>query len=159
MMLKNAYGVPSLMHFVRFFDAWREGDYTMALENLHRYFDHTMFSHERIYYHYALLHTAILQADFGCFSEAIAAITETIATARENHDISCLNFALSWLYHLAKAYPRHMKFAEYAGSLGTQKEALAYLKLKAKELRVPNLLSTTLLEEAKMIMTSVCLRV
>jgi anaphase-promoting complex subunit 5 len=155
MMLRNAFGVPNLMHFVQFFDSWREGDYTMALDNLHRYFDHTMFADQRIVYQYALLHTAIVQADFGCFSEAFAAMTEAIATARENHDIGCLNFAISWLYHLAKAYPHQMKLAPSAGSLGSQRETLAYLKQKAKQFRVPNLLSSSLLEEAKLAMASV----
>jgi anaphase-promoting complex subunit 5 len=160
MMLQNAFGVPNLLHFVRFFDSWREGDYTMAMDNLHRYFDHTMFSDDRIIYQYALLHTAVVQADFGCFSEAVAAMTEAIATARENHDISCLNFSISWLYHLTKAYPRQMKSAPAAGFLGSQQETLAYLKQKGKQFKVPNLLSSTLLEEAKLAMASVrsCLK-
>ncbi|GME39785.1 hypothetical protein GTA08_BOTSDO02237 [Neofusicoccum parvum] len=94
-MLGPTSAVPSLAHFVKFFDAWRAGDYTSSFDNLHRYFDYTMQTRDKTYYQYALLHMAILQADFGCFSEAIAAMNETIATARENQDMSCLNFSLS----------------------------------------------------------------
>ena len=114
-----------------------------------------MHTRDRSFYQYALLHMAILQADFGCFSEAIAAMNETISTARENQDMSCLNFSLSWLNHLSKAYPRQMKQAGYAGALGEERDGLAYLKMKAKEMKLPNLLSSTLLSEAKMLLSSV----
>ena len=114
-----------------------------------------MHTRDRSFYQYALLHMAILQADFGCFSEAIAAMNETISTARENQDMSCLNFSLSWLNHLGKAYPSQMKQAGYAGAMGKEREGLAYLKLKAKEMKLPNLLSSTLLSEAKMLLSSV----
>jgi anaphase-promoting complex subunit 5 len=115
-----------------------------------------MHTRDRSFYQYALLHMAILQADFGCFSEAVAAMTETISTARENQDMSCLNFSLSWLNHLSKAFPSQMKQAGYSGTAGDEREGLAYLKAKAKEMKLPNLLSSTLLSEAKMILSAVC---
>jgi len=139
-----------------FFDAWRAGDYTNAFENLHRYFDYTMQARDKSYYQYALLHMAIFQADFGCFGEAIAAMNETIATARENQDISCLNFSMSWLNHLCKAYPREMKHAGYGGMLGSDREGLAFLKAKAKETKMWSLLSSTMLSEAKAVLSAVC---
>jgi anaphase-promoting complex subunit 5 len=114
-----------------------------------------MHTRDKSFYQYALLHMAILQADFGCFSEAVAAMTETIATARENQDMSCLNFSLSWLNHLGKAYPKQMKGAGYAGAAGSEKEGLAYLKMRAKEMKLPNLLSSTLLSETKMLLATV----
>jgi anaphase-promoting complex subunit 5 len=98
---------------------------------------------------------AILQADFGCFSEAIAAMNETIATARENQDISCLNFSLSWLNHLSKAYPREMKRAGYVGTLSSENANLDFLKSKAKETKMWNLYSSTLLSETKLLLSSV----
>lgn len=98
---------------------------------------------------------AILQADFGCFSEAVSAMTETISTARENQDMSCLNFSLSWLNHLGKVYPRQMKRAGYTGAVGSEKEGLAYLKMKSKEMKLPVLLSSTLLSESKMLVAEV----
>jgi anaphase-promoting complex subunit 5 len=82
-------------------------------------------------------------------------MTETIATARENQDMSCLNFSLSWLNHLGKAYPKQMKGAGYAGAAGSEKEGLAYLKMRAKEMKLPNLLSSTLLSETKMLLATV----
>jgi anaphase-promoting complex subunit 5 len=139
----------------RFFDSWRTGDYTTSFESLHRYFDYTMHTRDKSLYQYALLHMAILQADFGCFPEAIASMNETISTARENQDMSCLNFSLSWLHHLSRAYPSQMKHAGYTGAMGEEREGLAYLKMKAKEMKLPNLLSSTLLSEAKMLLSSV----
>lgn len=99
---------------------------------------------------------AILQADFGCFDEAVAAMNETIATARENQDTSCLNFSLSWLSHLSKAYPNELKRAGYAGMLGLEKDRLTFLSEKAKESKSWNLLSSTLLSEAKLALSLVC---
>ncbi|OJD37482.1 anaphase-promoting complex subunit 5 [Diplodia corticola] len=153
-MLGPTATAPSLAHFVKFFDAWRAGDYTSSFDNLHRYFDYTMQTRDKTYYQYALLHMAILQADFGCFSEAIAAMNETIATARENQDMGCLNFSLSWLNHLAKAYPKQIRASGYGGMLGSERDGLAFLKSKAKETKMWSLLSSTLLSEAKMLLSS-----
>jgi anaphase-promoting complex subunit 5 len=58
---------------------------------------------------------------------------ETISTARENKDMDCLNFSLSWLYHFGKAHPGEMGEVGKSGILGTEKEGLAFLKAKAKE--------------------------
>lgn len=149
-MLESSGTAPRQAHLVKFFDTWKAGDYTSAFDHLHRYFDYAMQARERIHYQYALLHMAILHADFGCFDEAIAAINETIATARENQDIHCLNFSLNWLHHMNKAYPKQMKGAGYMGMLGSEKEGLAFLKAKARETKTYNLLSATLLNEAKL---------
>ncbi|KAH3986954.1 hypothetical protein HBH98_025910 [Parastagonospora nodorum] len=137
-------------HLVQFFDAWKAGDYTSSFDNLHRYYDYAMQTREKIHYQYALLHMAILQADFGCFGEAIAAITETIATARENQDMTCLSFSLSWLNHMAKAHPKQMKGAGYMSMLGSERDVLTFLKAKAKDTKMYNLLSASLLNEAKL---------
>lgn len=142
-------------HLVKFFDAWRAGDYTSAFDNLHRYYDYAMQTRDKMHYQYALLHMAILQADFGCFSEAIAAINETIATARENQDMSCLNFSLSWLNHMSKAYPKQMKGAGYMGMIGSERDGLIFLKAKARETKMYSLLSSTLLNEAKLSLSNV----
>jgi len=158
--LQKMVSVPGLVHrqayLVQFFDAWKAGDYTSAFENLHRYYDYAMQTREKIHYQYALLHMAILQADFGCFGEAIAAINETISTARENQDMTCLSFSLSWLNHMAKAYPKQMKGAGYISMLGSERDALTFLKAKAKENKMYNLLSASLLNEAKLALATVC---
>ena len=109
-----------------------------------------MNSRDRTFYQYALLNLAILQKDFGCLSEAIAAMRETISTARENKDLGCLNFSLSWLYHLGKAYPTEVREVQKSGVLGTDKEALAFIKAKAKESGMWGILSTTLFSEARL---------
>lgn len=148
-MINTNSNTPNTAYFVGYFDAWRAGDFTGAFENLHRYFDYTAQNRDKTFYQYALLHMAILQADFGCFDEAVAAMNETIATARENQDVDCLNFSLSWLSHLNKAYPNDLKKAGYAGMLGPEKERLAFLSEKAKESKSWAVLSSTLLSEAK----------
>ena len=114
-----------------------------------------MHHRDRTFYQYALLNLAILQADFGCFSEAIIAMQEAISTARENNDMSCLNYCLSWLYHFGKEHPEEMAEIQKAGVLGTEKEALAFLKAKAKDSNMWSLLSTTLLSEAKLALSNV----
>lgn len=140
---------------VRFLDAWRSGDYSSSFDNLHRYFDYTMHNRDRTFYQYALLNLAILHADFGCCSEALTAMHETISTARENNDMGCLNYSLSWLYHFGKAHPEEMDDFREKGVLGTEKEALVFLKAKAKEASTWGLLSTSLLSEAKLALSNV----
>jgi anaphase-promoting complex subunit 5 len=98
---------------------------------------------------------AILQADFGCFSEAVASINETIATARENQDMNCLNFSLSWINNLSRTYPKEVKRAGYTAATGSEREVLLHLKNKAKEMKLPNLLSSTLLSEVKLLLSTV----
>ncbi len=154
-MFASSSTVHRQAHLVQFFDAWKAGDYTTAFDNLHRYYDYAMQTREKVHYQYALLHTAILHADFGCFGEAIAAINETIATARESQDMTCLSFSLSWLNHMNKAYPKQMKKAGYVSMLGSERDALAFLKAKARESKMYNLLSATLLNEAKLSLSTV----
>jgi anaphase-promoting complex subunit 5 len=114
-----------------------------------------MQTRDRTFYQYALLNLAILQADFGCFSEALAAMQESISTARENKDMACLNYSLSWLYHFGKVYPDEVREIQKSGVLGTDKEALAFLKAKAKDTNMWSLLSTCLLSEASLAISNV----
>ena len=147
------YQVLVLIHF-RFLDAWRAGDYTTAFDCLHRYFDYTMQHRDRLFYQYALMNLAVLQADFGCFDEAVAAMLETVSTARENRDMHCLNFALNWLYHFGKAHPTAIKEAESTNMVGVEREGLAYLRIKARETGMWTLWSSALLSEAKLGMSN-----
>ncbi|PYH89063.1 anaphase-promoting complex subunit Apc5 [Aspergillus ellipticus CBS 707.79] len=149
-IITSGVTVPNLVHYLRFLDAWRAGDYPSSFDNLHRYFDCTMHTRDRSSYQYALLNLAILQADFGCYGEAASAMQEAVSIARESHDMNCLNFCMSWLYHFGKAFPEQMKDVQNTGMLGNEKEGLAFLKAKAKETEMWSLLSTTLLSEAKL---------
>ena len=139
----------------RFLDAWKAGDYPSAFDNLHQYFDFTMQSRDRTFYQYALLSLALLEADFGCHSEAIAAMHESVSMARENKDMTCLNYSLSWLYHFGKAHPKEISEVQRTGVLGTDRETLSFLKAKAKDTGMWSLLSTTLLDEAKLAQSNV----
>ncbi|GIJ87257.1 anaphase-promoting complex subunit 5 [Aspergillus pseudoviridinutans] len=149
-IMASGVAIPNLTYYLRFLDAWRAGDYPSSFDNLHRYFDYTMHSRDRSSYQYALLNLAILQADFGCYGEAVSAMQEAVSIARESHDTNCLNFCMSWLYHFGKAFPEQMKDVQNTGMLGNEKEGLAFLKAKAKETEMWSLLSTTLLSEAKL---------
>lgn len=149
-MSKAGKAIPKLGHYLGFLDSWRAGDYFSAFDNLHRYFDYTMQSRERTFYQYALLNLAILQADFGCHAEALPAMQEAIATARETKDTTCLNFCMSWLYHFGRSFPAQMKTIRESGILGSETEGLAFLKSRARDAEMWNLLSTSMLSEAKL---------
>jgi anaphase-promoting complex subunit 5 len=114
-----------------------------------------MKNRDRFFYQYALLNLAILQADFGCHNEAVDAMQETITTARENKDMGCLNFSLSWLYHFGKSHPMQMAEVEKSNMLGLEREGLAFLKTKSKDIELWGLLSTTLLSEARLGLSNV----
>ncbi|KAF2160284.1 hypothetical protein M409DRAFT_70619 [Zasmidium cellare ATCC 36951] len=157
-------GTQSLHFFMEFFDHWRSGQYNMALESLHRYFDYSLAARTgadnmRVYYQYALLHLSVLHADFECWDESVDAMNECIATARENQDTACLNFALSWLLYLRHAHPDKSRssFATISGAVGSgggEHDEIAFLKQKARDGKHWVLLSNTLLEEAKLEMFS-----
>ncbi|KAJ5336932.1 hypothetical protein MYU51_006199 [Penicillium brevicompactum] len=150
-IMNSESSVPVLMYYLEYLDAWRAGDYTSAFDNLHRYFDYTIHTNlDRSAYQFALLNLAIIQADFECFNEAISAVQEAVAIARESHDMNCLNFCMSWLYHFGKAFPEQMREVQNSGMLGNEKEGLAFLKAKSKETDMWSLMSTTLLSEAKL---------
>ncbi|KJZ79321.1 hypothetical protein HIM_01472 [Hirsutella minnesotensis 3608] len=148
-LLRDSFLVPSLTHYLSFLDAWRAGDYTTAFDLLHRYFDYTMQHRDRLFYQYALMNLAVLQADFGCHQEAVSAMLETVSTARENRDMTCLNFALNWLFHFGRAHPDLIHDLESNSLLGTNKESLAFLRVKARESGMWTLWSSVLLSEAK----------
>ncbi|EXJ82204.1 hypothetical protein A1O3_06017 [Capronia epimyces CBS 606.96] len=149
-LTKAGANVPKIGHYLKFLDSWRAGDYFSAFDNLHRYFDYAMQNRERAFYQYALLNLAILQADFGCYAEALPAMQEAIATARENRDVTCLNFCMSWIYHFGRSFPNEINAAGGNGILGNEVEGLAFLKSRAKDAEMWSLLSTTLLSEAKL---------
>jgi anaphase-promoting complex subunit 5 len=89
-------GTQPLQYFMAFFENWRAGQYTMALESLHQYFDYSLAARTandtmRVFYQYALLHLSVLHADFECWSESIDAMNECIATGRSlQHKVECL---------------------------------------------------------------------
>lgn len=149
MSLYSQIQLEILLNASSFLDAWRAGDYPASFDNLHRYFDYTMQNRDRLFYQYALMNLAVLQADFGCYDEAVAAMLETVSTARENKDMACLNFALNWLYHFGKAHPNIIKGTESTNMLGIEREGLSFLRNKAKESGMWTLWSSALLSEAK----------
>ncbi|KAI1865256.1 hypothetical protein JX265_008303 [Neoarthrinium moseri] len=149
-LLHDSFMIPSLSHYLSYLDAWRAGDYSTSFDYLHRYFDYTMQNRDRLFYQYALLNLAVLHADFGCYKEALSAMLETVSTARENRDMTCLNFALNWLFHFGRAHPEVTRDLESNSMLGTKKESLAFLRSKAKDTGMWTLWTSALASEAKM---------
>ncbi|KAK1758393.1 anaphase-promoting complex subunit 5-domain-containing protein [Echria macrotheca] len=150
-LLKEGHSVPSLVHYLEFQDAYRAGDYTSTFNELHRYFDYTMQNRERpLSYQHALMNVAVVQSDLGCHKEALAMMLETIQTARENRDTVCLNFALNWLFHFGKSHPGLVRELESNSMLGSGKEMLSYLRVKAREMGLSVLCSSALIAEAKL---------
>ena len=109
-----------------------------------------MENRDRLFYQYALMNLAVLQADFGCLKEAVAAMLETVSTARESRDNTCLNFALNWLFHFGRVHPRLVGELESNSMLGSGKESLGYLRVKARESGMWTLWISALLSDAKM---------
>ncbi|KAK3695528.1 anaphase-promoting complex subunit 5-domain-containing protein [Podospora appendiculata] len=153
-LLKDSHVIPSLSHYLSFSDASRAGDYPKSFDYLHRYFDYTMQNRDRLFYQYALMNLAIVQSDFGCHKEAVATMLETVSTARENRDMTCLNFALNWFFHFGRAHPNLVQDLENSSMPGSGKDSLAYLRVKAKETGMWILWSSSLQSEAKVGMAS-----
>ncbi|OQO00617.1 hypothetical protein B0A48_13107 [Cryoendolithus antarcticus] len=158
-------GTSSMQHFMSFFEAWRANQYSRALENLHRYFDYSIANKSaaestdaggsvKLYYQYALLHLSVLHADFEHWTESQAAMEECIATARENQDSECLTFALSWTLYLRQVNATRSSTSLPSRDKGSHGQSshgeLAFLKQRGKDSRQWSLVSSTLLEEAKL---------
>lgn len=89
---QQASDTENLHHFMSFFEAWRAGQYNLALEELHRYFDYSIATKGataggqgdgvKVYYQYALLHLSVLHADFERWEEALGTMEECIATGK-----------------------------------------------------------------------------
>ncbi|KAF3941436.1 hypothetical protein ABW19_dt0208121 [Dactylella cylindrospora] len=150
-ILDSRASKPNLQYYVEFLNSWRSGDYQGSFECLHQYFDYTMHTRDRTFYQYALLNLAVLQADFGCHRESVLAMQETVNTARENKDVACLNFALSWLYQFHKTHPQDCPEVIAARM---ERESLSFLKVKAKEAKMYHLQSMAHLSEAKQALTN-----
>lgn len=138
------------MEVYSYLDAWKAGDYSTAFDLLHRYFDYLIHNKNRPFYHIALVDLATLHADFGCYKEAVATMLEAVSVARENRDMPCLNFALKWLFHFGRSHPDLIQHLESNSMLGTDKESLAFLRVKTREMGMWALWSSVLLSEARL---------
>lgn len=121
--------------YLTYLRAWQRGDYSAALAQLSKYFDHSSSHQGQASHQYALLNLALLQADFGCYKEALWAIYETIDAARDHEDDVCLNFALSWLADVAASQPQLLKH----DSMMIGEESRDYIIRNAKANDLPEL--------------------
>ena len=153
----------SLQYFMAFFEHWRAGQHSAAIQSLHQYFDYYLNSkpasdNMKLYYQYALLHLSVLHADFAKWTDSVEALEECITTARENQDPACLSFALSWMLYLRQAHHQGQNsWSDCSESLkrlaclggNDERDEIAFLKARAREGKNWALLSSTLLEEAR----------
>lgn len=121
--------LPSSYH-VEYLDSWRKADYDESFNSLHRYFDYMMSNRKQYFYHYALLALATLHSSFGANKEALRAIDEAILVARENKDLDCLNYLLTWLLNFMITKPHSLLNSKDHPS---RSEILNFLRLKTKE--------------------------
>ncbi|KAF9113425.1 anaphase promoting complex subunit 5 [Mortierella sp. AM989] len=107
-LLAHVYSIqsrlPSLAktHYIKCLHAQQTGDFEVAIQSLHRFFDYSMAVHDRELYQYALLNLAMLHARFSHYEQALIALRETIEIARDHMDQECLSYALNWLYRLTR---------------------------------------------------------
>lgn len=121
--------IPSSYH-VEYLNSWRKADYDKSFSSLHRYFDYMMSNRRQYFYHYALLALATLHTSFGANKEALRAIDEAILVARENKDLDCLNYLLTWLLNFMITKPKEfVKLKDHP----SRTEIMNFLRLKTKE--------------------------
>ncbi|KAF8977037.1 anaphase promoting complex subunit 5 [Entomortierella lignicola] len=107
-LLAHVYNIQSRMpslaktHYITCLHAQQTGDFEVAIQSLHRFFDYSMAVHDRELYQYALLNLAMLHARFSHYDQALIALRETIEIARDHADQECLSYALNWLYRLTR---------------------------------------------------------
>ena len=95
---------------------------------------------------------AILQADFGCFEEALSAMHESISVARENKDTACLNFSLSWLHHFRTVFNQNEVIQEEGLLSAFPSNSLSLLKTRAIDSKMWAVASSTMLSEARVML-------
>ncbi|GME81787.1 unnamed protein product [Ambrosiozyma monospora] len=122
-------GMPSI-HYIGYLECLQVGDYEGSFKSLHRYFDYMMSSRQQLFSHYALLSLATLHAFFGSDTEALRGIDEAIAVARENKDLDCLNYLLTWLFNFLRDRPN---LDSKVRDKVYRDQILQFLKLKTKE--------------------------
>ncbi|KAG0201592.1 anaphase promoting complex subunit 5 [Mortierella sp. GBA30] len=105
-LLAHVYSIQSRMpalpktHYIACLHAQQTGNFEVAIQSLHRFFDYCMSLDGRVLHQYALLNLAILHARFSHYDQALIALRETIEVARNHMDEECLSYALNWLYRL-----------------------------------------------------------
>lgn len=144
-MTESQRGTVPSSYYIKYLECWKSGDYEGSFRSLHRYFDYMMSNKQQLFYHYALLSLATLHSSFGSDEEALRAIDEAISVARENKDLNCLNYLLTWLFDFLKSRPElSYKFVDHPG----REQILQFLKLKTKESKNPILQSMAYQHEA-----------
>lgn len=100
-------------------------------------------------YQNVLLQMATVQADFGCYNEAMSAMDQAISVARENKDKLCLHYCLSWLHQMRLSSSQQMSKHDEEALLGAEASGLEYLKNIARKDDVPGIQVQSLLTEAR----------
>ncbi|KAF8936277.1 anaphase promoting complex subunit 5 [Dissophora ornata] len=129
-LMAHVYNIQSRMpalaktHYIMCLHAQQTGDFEVAIQSLHRFFDYSMVMHDRVLYQYALLNLAMLHARFSHFEQALLALREAIEVARDHQDQECLGYAL-------KTMPSSTSEAHEAQSLAGETDGQAFQYLRA----------------------------
>lgn len=97
--------LPVVSYYILYMYFLHGHDQEKSVEYLHRYFDYEMVWYGRAQYHHALFALASLHSKFESMDDALEAITEAVAVARENKDISTLTKIHFWLYTFQQSHP------------------------------------------------------
>ncbi|KAF9938179.1 anaphase promoting complex subunit 5 [Mortierella alpina] len=106
-LLAHVYSIQSRMpalpktHYIACLHAQQTGNFEVAIQSLHRFFDYCMSLDGRVLHQYALLNLAILHARFSHHDQALIALRETIEVARNHMDEECLSYALKYETRIA----------------------------------------------------------
>lgn len=139
--------IPVISYYILYMFFLQNRDYEKSVEYLHRYFDYKMLWHGRAQYHHALFALASLHSEFESIDDALEAITEAVAVARENKDIFALTKIHFWLYTFQQAHPECV----IPESLSFNSQLLDYLKANSRGFSF-SLYSSSLLFEAQNIL-------
>eukprot|EP01018_Ginkgo_biloba_P014668 Gb_06472 [translate_table: standard] len=99
------------VHYLRYLNGLYHGDYPVALDNLHRYFDYSAgkeglpYSGASTYastgrFQAVLLSMGIMHSQFGHSAQALEALTEAVQIAQQNNDDPCLAHILAAICYL-----------------------------------------------------------
>lgn len=102
---KSSLNVMPSVHYLRYLEYLRQGEYHEAFDSLHKYFDYMVSQGSKYFYHFALVSKASLHQLFGEDEEALDSMEEAISIARENRDNATLTYVLSWLYEFIRRKP------------------------------------------------------
>lgn len=156
-LLEQIQDLSTVGDYARFIQAWYTGDYDLAQEHMHRYYDWAMRNNQftRVY-PLVCLQEANLHATFECYTEAVRALNEAIGSAKEHKDKYCLKYCMTWAQQLQKNNSAMVKLDESVNIVQAHDTAVRYL-CEMKD-HPKDILIAGLLGQARLALSDVCSR-